>query len=297
MRSTIIPHRMEKKSKISILTSCYNHAEFVGQLVESVYNQKGVDFEFIVIDDGSKDNSADVLSELSLKYGFYFEAQENMGFTKTLNKLLNKATGDYIVAIASDDVLSPGRLKIQLDFLESNQDCALVCGDVIELNEKGEQGKRISHPLDMENIYKAIFLRDIFILAPTVMVRRSVVSDLGGWDENLAIEDWDMWLRIAKDHKLGYLNEVFAFYRIHSGNSHGNYEKMYTEMEKTLMKHIDSPYFEKGQGKMFHDAALYLSGFRGYKNLTLHYLKKAWKARYYKQFPKILFKWIFIWNN
>ncbi len=288
---------MIKQPKISILTSCYNHADFVEELVRSVYGQQGVDFEFLVIDDGSSDESVNRLSRLSIEYGFAFESQANKGFTPTLNKLLSQAKGEYIVVIASDDVLAPDRLKLQVDFLDNYPRHAAVCGDVVELDENGEMGKKISYPFYEEGLFEKLLLKDLFILAPSVMVRRNIIEELGGWDEDLAIEDWDMWLRIAEKHPIAYLDQVFAFYRIHSGNSHGNYEKMYAEMERTLEKFQHVPYYEKARAKMYQDAALYLSGLKNYKNLAFNYWLKTIKRPKIHTLIKTIAKMLFVWKE
>ncbi len=288
---------MDHRPKVSILTSCYNHENFVEELVRSVYGQQGVDFEFLVIDDGSKDSSADKLALLSKQYDFSFEAQSNKGFTPTLNKLLKRATGDYLVIIASDDVLAPDRLKLQAQFLDQNQKFALVCGDVVELDEKGVLGTKVSYPFTAEGIFKKLLRKDIFILAPTVMVRRSIVEELDGWDESLAIEDWDMWLRIAEKYPLAYMDQVFALYRIHSGNSHANYMRMYSEMEKTLEKFKHNRLYEEAKFKMYRDAASYLSGISGYKKLAFGYFLKAVKKVQPQFILKFMFKFLFIWKH
>ncbi len=288
---------MDNNPKVSILTSCYNHANFVEDLVQSIYSQNGIDFEFLVIDDGSKDSSVEVLTELSKTYGFYFESQANMGFTPTLNKLLKKAKGEYLVVIASDDVLAPDRLKLQADFLDNYAGHALICGDVVELDEKGAIGEKISYPFREEGLFKKLILKDIFILAPSVMVRKRVIEEVGGWDEDLAIEDWDMWLRIAEKYPIGYMDQVFAYYRIHSGNSHGNYHRMYAEMEKILEKHQTSAFYQEAKEKMYRDAALYLSGMIGYKKLAMFYAFKALKEGKLKSLFKITMKILFVWKE
>ncbi len=285
---------MTNTPKVSILTSCYNHENFVEDLVRSVYGQQGVEFEFLVIDDGSSDRSVEVLKLLSLEYGFYFEAQENIGFTKTLNKLLGKAQGEYLIVIASDDVLAPDRLKLQVNFLDNNVSHALVCGDVVELDEAGRMGSKISYPFEEGELFSRLLRKELFILAPTVMVRKEVIIDLGGWDAELAIEDWDMWLRVSEKYSIGYLDQVFAFYRIHSGNSHGNYQKMYLEMERTLEKFQSNAEYPAAKVKLYADAASYLSGIKGYKGLAWTYLMKAMNLGSFKIVPKILFKLIFI---
>ena len=115
---------------VTVLVPAYNHEKYVEQTILSIVNQTYQDFELIVIDDGSSDQTPEILERLSQEHGFYFERQENMGVTKTLNKIISKAKGQYIVGCASDDAMPRNRLEIQ-DAMPRNrleiQDDSLDC--------------------------------------------------------------------------------------------------------------------------------------------------------------------------
>ena len=103
---------------VSVLLASYNHEKYVEAAVRSVMEQKGVDFELVVIDDGSTDHSPDILEKLQGELGFRYIHRENKGFVPTMNELLSLARGKYFCSFASDDIMPPDRLKKQSDFME-----------------------------------------------------------------------------------------------------------------------------------------------------------------------------------
>ncbi|MGB0427992.1 MAG: glycosyltransferase family 2 protein, partial [Flavobacteriales bacterium] len=205
------------RPKVSILSSSYNHVQFLDAFIESVYAQTYTNFELLMLDDGSKDGSGDLLMELSQKYDFKAFKRENKGFPNALNTLRRQATGDYIVIIASDDLMTPDRLENQVNALENHPKAALVCGDMQEIDENDSLGNLISNPLSSVHQFEQIICSKTYVLAPTVMIRKSSLDQVGAYDENLKVEDFDMWLRLAQHFDFLYLNQCFAYYRIHSG--------------------------------------------------------------------------------
>lgn len=124
---------------VSIITPCYNHEKFLRGFIESIYNQTYKKFEFSIIDDGSTDGSLKVIKELSERYGFEYETQLNHGICYTLNKLIKKTRGKYIIAIASDDVLFKDRLEKQVKFMENHPEYGMCHSKDIVINERGEK--------------------------------------------------------------------------------------------------------------------------------------------------------------
>ena len=136
-----------KQPLVSIIISCYNHQDYITACIESIVRQTYKNIELIVIDDGSSDNSAQILEQLSQKYSFSFAQQQNMGLTKTLNKALAKAKGKYIAPIGSDDILMLDKTEKQVDFLENNSSIAVVGGSIICIDDQGiiKAKQRINH--------------------------------------------------------------------------------------------------------------------------------------------------------
>lgn len=231
---------------VTVLVPAYNHEKYVEQTILSIVNQTYQDFELIVIDDGSSDQTPEILERLSQEHGFYFERQENMGVTKTLNKIISKAKGQYIVGCASDDAMPRNRLEIQVDALECNPAYDIVYGEVAYIDEKGKLlAERNMHPqmLPTGNIYDYVVKRGIFYKPGTQMIRMSVYDAIGLYDEKLLVEDFDWGLRVAEKHQYYALKEPCLLYRIHGDQFTVNPSKrkkiFYSEL-KLLRKRMPS---------------------------------------------------------
>lgn len=257
--------------KVSILSSSYNHIQFIDEFIESVFAQDYPNFELIMIDDGSKDGCGQRLKELSEKYNFKSIIRENKGFPNALNTLRPLATGEYTVIIAADDKMVENRLSQQVEFLEKNKNLALVASDMQEIDEVGKLGNLVSRPFANGNVFDQLLLSELYLLAPTVMIRTSALNEVGEYDESLDVEDFDMWLRLAKVFDFGFLNIKATYYRIHSGNSHGNYKKSYEQKRMVLEKYKDHSLFTDAYRNFVQGSFLYLSRFKDYQDLAADY--------------------------
>ncbi|RLD73555.1 MAG: glycosyltransferase family 2 protein [Bacteroidetes bacterium] len=228
---------------VSIIVSCYNHEDYITPCIESIVRQTYKNIELIVIDDGSTDKSADILQQLSQKYHFSFERQENMGLTRTLNKALSQAKGKYIAPIGSDDILMLDKTEKQVEFLKNHHDIAVVGGNIICIDDNGniKQKQRFKD-------YREIDFKDVFLTpkqipaAPTVMIRASVLSEVNGFNTETNLEDLDLWLRITHaGYRIAVLNDVLAYYREHSSNSYKNYQFMTESLMQTYADYNNEP--------------------------------------------------------
>ncbi len=232
---------------VSIIISCYNHHDYITSCIESVVHQTYNNIELIVIDDGSSDNSADILEQLSHKYHFSFERQENMGLTRTLNKALAKAKGKYIAPIGSDDILMLDKTEKQVAFLEVRDDIAVVGGSIICIDDQGtiKQKQRINHYHEAD--FKTVFLTPKQIPpSPTVMIRADILSAVNGYSTESNLEDLDLWLKITHaGYKIAVLNDIFAYYRVHRTNSYKNYQFMTESLMQTYSNYTNEPDYLK----------------------------------------------------
>ncbi|WP_309498698.1 glycosyltransferase [Sulfurovum sp.] len=223
---------------VSVIVPCYNHEKYVEQTIESIVNQTYKNIELIVIDDGSKDKSPEILQKLSQKYDFYFERQENIGLPATLNKMIKMAKGKYISLIASDDIKTLDKIDILVkEFEELPDDYAVVCGNVKFIDDEGratfwENNKnkfydfvkyRTSSREDFNiatefGSYKSLFAGN-YIPAMGTLIRIDKIMKVGMYDEDISVEDWNMWLKLSKRYKMKYVDEIVSFYRWHETNS------------------------------------------------------------------------------
>ncbi len=238
---------MKSLPLVSVFVPCYNHQDYVADAINSILNQTYKNIELIVLDDGSTDNSPAILSDLSEKYGFYFEHQKNMGINGTLNKGLSLAKGKYICPFASDDVMFLDRIEKQVTLLERRPDVAVCAGNMIAINQNGEISSSLKIRPAREVDFDDLFWRNIpGPAAPTAMIRSAVIEEVGNYDPDIRIEDLYMWLKITyAGHKIYILNDLMAYYRKHTGNFHSNYRAMLENELKIIDSYSTHPKYEE----------------------------------------------------
>jgi len=209
--------------KVSVVIPTYNRAHLLDACLKSVARQTYRDFEIVVVDDGSTDNTAEVVAPFAPLARYFW--QENQGTAGALNRAIREAGGEYIRFVASDDLLLPGALEVGVQVLEEDPGVGLVYGQAWEMNEAG----------DVTSLRKPDFARGAYvgsgrkelgrllfwnhITCSTVMVRRRCFDDVGLFDPRLRVgEDWDMWVRIAKKYDVAYVERPLARYLKHTGN-------------------------------------------------------------------------------
>jgi len=208
--------------KVSIILPTYNGSKLITNAINSVLEQSFADYEFIIIDDGSIDNTSEIIKEYaSLNHRIRFYRNEtNQGFEKTLNKGLRLATGKYIARIDDDDVwIDQNKLALQVEFLESHPRHVLVGTGCIIVDEHGHEIHRHSPPESDSQIRKIMLSSTVFYHS-TVMFPRDLVVQLGGYREGKyhAASDYDLWLRLGNHGLLANLPNYAVFYSLRPGN-------------------------------------------------------------------------------
>jgi alpha-1,3-rhamnosyltransferase len=214
---------------VSIVISSYNHKTYVEDAIQSALNQTYPNFEVIVTDDGSTDGSADLIEKLHQTHGFTYIRQENHGLCWSMNNMIGKvAKGKYIAPLGSDDLMTPDRLSIQVAFMETHPEYAATGGNMLAIDPDGQPLERQRHLAARTFDFDDIFWRRVGgIPAPTAMFLKSVFDELGGYNEDLRLEDLDFWLRMTyAGHKLFLLPDVLCKYRTHPTNVHHNLRLM-----------------------------------------------------------------------
>ena len=211
---------------ISIITSSYNYGHYIAETIQSVLNQTYTDWELIVVDDFSTDNSVDVIKSFNDSRIKLFINEENIGLSKTIQRGLKEASGDWVVFLESDDLITSDYLEKKIKIAESYPDVNLIFNDCeffgderrvidftgalmrtrIRLNEK-------HFPADM--FYDLYASNKIFTFS-AVMAKR---SDLVGLDFNPPMDcltDWHLWIQMAYIGKFYYINEQLTRWRLHN---------------------------------------------------------------------------------
>lgn len=206
--------------KVSVIIPTYNRAKFIEAAIQSVLDQTYQDFEIILVDDGSTDETAEIIKSFptdKLKYIY----QENCGRSNARNHALRLAKGRYIAFLDSDDLYLPGKLELQVGYMEEHPEVDMIYTSAYCMDENGNS---INHHYDAKVsgwIYKYIaFFVPVTITLPTVMARREVFDKVGGFDEKMErFEDTDMWRRISKCFFFGAIAEPTCKLRTHSDNT------------------------------------------------------------------------------
>src|SRR5258706_191229 len=199
---------------VSVICLCYNHAPFVNEAITSVLRQTHPRVQLVVVDDASTDNSLQVIKESILDRPeiTFLPLQQNFGNCRAFNKGLAASTGSFIIDLAADDVLMANRVEAGLNaFASLGPDYGVHFSDAELIDEAGNRigyhSDRFPHgSIPQGDIYKDLISR-YFINSPTMMLRRSVLEKMGGYDESLAYEDFDLWIRSSREWKYAYTPE------------------------------------------------------------------------------------------
>ncbi|MCK4820034.1 glycosyltransferase [bacterium] len=221
------------RQRIPNVTVCmpnYNYGHFVGQAIQSVLDQDFDDFELIIVDDCSTDNSDAVIRSFSDGRIRYYRNKANIGRLKNINKCIQLSRGKYITILPSDDLYTPDSLDKRKEVLDSNPSVGLVFSSALIIDERGEIVRK-SCPFNNswvkkgEEVFQSLVLGN-YIGTLTCMVRKSCFDRLGLLNENIKAtgsRDWEMWLRTSLFYDVAYISSSLGFERVHAGNANMYY--------------------------------------------------------------------------
>lgn len=228
---------MPGSSMVSVVIPNYNHAQYVGDAIRSVLAQDYGPVEIIVVDDGSTDNSRQVIAEFEDRVHYIW--QENQGLSAARNVGITAANGAFIGLLDADDLYEPNFLSTLVALLESDpQAQGAYCGYrfVDHLDNPLPQGE--ARLLSDGQLYQ-VLLEGNFLVPESMLVRRHCYEEVGLFDESLtACEDWDMWLRITSQYKVIGTNRVLTRHRVLPGSMSANPDRMYKNRMVVLAKHL-----------------------------------------------------------
>ncbi|ASA78486.1 glycosyltransferase [Thermococcus sp. 5-4] len=228
------------KPTVSVIIPTYNRANLLKRAIESVISQRFEDFELIVVDDASPDNTPEIVESINDTRIRYIRLKENSGGPVARNTGIKKARGKFIALLDDDDEWLPNRLEVQVRKFENlDREFGVVYGGFYYVSQQDGKilGKRL--PRHRGDVYEH-FLRENFIGSPTLLIRRECFKRAGLFDPKLtSSQDWDMWLRIARYYKFDYVNEIVAKYYVHGRQISFNMGKYIPGRERFIRKHLD----------------------------------------------------------
>jgi glycosyltransferase involved in cell wall biosynthesis len=213
-----------RKPMVSIIIPSYNHEKYIEKCILSILNQTFQDFEIVIIDDCSTDNSANVIRTFCDERIIFEILNRNSGMNVAVEKCMQKCTGKYIAFISSDDMWKSTKLEKQVDFLEKNKAYDAVLTQVEFIGEDGksmsEKKNRQAGIFEYQNRSSKQWLRRFFyqgncLCKPSMMIRKGVYKSLNYLDKRIiSFSDFDFWVRFSFNHEFWILDEKLTKFRI-----------------------------------------------------------------------------------
>jgi glycosyltransferase involved in cell wall biosynthesis len=207
-------------SDVSVLMTVYNGMPYLPRAVESILAQTLRDFRFVIVDDGSTDDTADYLNRLTDPRVFILR-QPNQGTAAAANLGLAHCETEFVARMDSDDEALPHRLERQAEFLHAHPDVGLVGTQVAPLGSVCA-GRSLRLPLGHREIDSALLAGRHGLAHSSIMFRGPLLRQLGGYWSLPLVDDWDMMLRMGEAARLANLDEVLLHYRVHTRSLNGS---------------------------------------------------------------------------
>ncbi len=228
--------------KVSVIIPTYNRADKIERAIKSVLNQTFEDFDVIVVDDCSSDNTEAVVKTITDDRVIYHKLDKNQGAAGARNSGVSISESEYIAFHDSDDEWLPDKLSKQVEYMQMNPQVGLVYGKmhIIQQTQEGDfpsdaiQGKVEGY------IYNDLLKRNT-IGAPTMFIRRENFSKIGGFDSSLrCLEDWEFAIRFSKDYQIGYIDEPLIVVHSEAGGVSSNTSGYYETRCKIVAQHREA---------------------------------------------------------
>lgn len=221
----------EDNPKISVVVPLYNHEKYIGEALHSVLSQSFADFELIVINDGSSDNSENIVKEIKDDRIRYF-SQDNQGAHAAINRGIQLARGEYVSILNSDDVYESGRLEECVQALDADASLSAAFSHIAFIDEKGEFIKYVRGPEDIwtdhdpetwpkeeKNIVLDLLAGNFLVSTSNLFCRKKVFDAIGGFVNLRYAHDYEFFLRLCYHDKTCIIEKPLLKYRIHPSNT------------------------------------------------------------------------------
>lgn len=220
--------------KVSIIIPTCNRANYLAEALNSVQSQTYNDFELIVVDDGSTDDTEEIIKKTSQKIKYFY--QENKGVSAARNKGILNSSGEFISFLDSDDLWEKRKLEKQVDFFNENREAKICYTDEIWIRKGMRVNQMKKHAKHSGGIFE-MSLPLCIISASSVMIKREVFNKVGLFDESLQVcEDYDLWLRISKEFPVYFIPEKLIIKR---GGHKDQLSKKYWGMDRFRIKVLE----------------------------------------------------------
>ncbi|PSM46076.1 glycosyl transferase family A [Chroococcidiopsis sp. CCALA 051] len=228
--------------KVSVIIPAYNSIAYLPATLDSVLRQTFTDFEVLIVDDGSSDNTAAWGSQIQDRR-IQFITQANQGTCAARNTGIALAQGEYIAFLDADDLWHPTKLAKQVRYLDEHPEVGLVYTWTALIDPEGRPTGRIFASRDRGDVWQQLVQRNITESGSSFMMRRCCFETVGVFDTTLShVGDWDMCLRIAARYKFGAIEEPLVYYRQYSNSMSKNWQRVekcfYTVLDKAFQSKL-----------------------------------------------------------
>lgn len=201
--------------EISIIIPTYNYAHFLPLAIDSILNQTYKNYEIIVVDDGSTDNTQQVIKKYLKKIN-YIRHKTNKGISEAMNTGIRAAKSKYINITQADDIMLPAFLNEEIKILK-NGNAGIVYSPALIINENGETtNKQIIPKTKYANSYISLIVFN-YIFLGTVLFKKDLLKNTGLFNTKMAqYEDWNLWLKISNTSNIGFVNKYLTAHRVHN---------------------------------------------------------------------------------
>jgi glycosyltransferase involved in cell wall biosynthesis len=230
---------------VDVIIPAFNAAKYLPAALESVASQTFDDWQILLVDDGSTDNTAEVVAPFLNRFGskITYIKQANRGLPAARNTAIRSSTSEFLALLDADDVWLPCRLAESLKVLRAQPQAGLSYGLITRIDPEGRLGKTFQgNPKYAEgHIAPHIYMRKVDLPCPTITFRRRCLDDVGLFDETMrATEDRDLWLRIALRYEVAFVPKVIAYYRASPNSMSADTQRMLKAQLHFIRKHYGS---------------------------------------------------------
>ncbi|MBD3422271.1 MAG: glycosyltransferase [Chitinivibrionales bacterium] len=242
---------MRKRPLLSIVIPVYNGEAYIADCLASVCQQTVTDYEVIIVDDGSTDNSLDIIKKAALKKRIY--RQRNKDVSAARNRGISHAMGEYIALLDHDDVWVPNKLERQIEALHTDRSVDLVFTDIVKFFPSGKESyggtkTEVARAITPANAFEMLLQKNV-LMPSAVMFKKSSFYAAGGFDERFkTCGDYELWLRMASyGMHFHFIDAPLTRYRYHGENNCRRTARMHRDRVKAVRKTFMLPHLDESQ--------------------------------------------------
>lgn len=243
---------------VSIIAPCYNAEKYLDVAMASIFAQDYPNFEVIIVDDGSSDNSVAMLKALQARYDFQLYSQANQGVSAALNHGLQYARGQYVCTPDLDDIMLPSSVRLRAEYLDEHPEVGCVGALIIYMDSDGNDTKSQKLPGIQKLSFDEILGDAIVVGAPVSLYRMDALRTVDFYDPEIKVQDFQMTLKIAsKGYEVHVLPVSVTRYRRHPNNLSRRYKVLLEADMRTIAPYSGHPAYDRGLTAIINKALKY----------------------------------------